>query len=660
MFSIKQKLYVVFIFTILWGIMNAVKEISHINQENIYIDNLRQITDISIELSLAIDELQKERGVSAGYIISKGNKFIDTLSQKRKETDHQLSKLERAFNTIDLTLYPNELSDKIEIYRRGIKNLLNIRSKIIQLLVTNDDSLNYYSSVNEALLNIIAISAKISEDAVISKTLSAYYNFLQIKEKSGLERAVMIEAFQQNKFEGSQFQRFIGILSAQEAYLSSFLAIADQDSIDFYNASIDSNPIVLEVQKMRDLAITKAREGDFNIDSKVWFDAITEKIALLKEIDGYLFQMSLYKLEELKIKTIDGSIPSLLIDISLSFIVSLMIFLLSKNILFSLHVGNKQIETITKSKDLSIDIEAYNNDEVGEIIESFNRMVKGFKVSITKAIVISNKAYEASMILKDNSKKLSININSERANIEIISELTSDIGISLDLIEEMAVTTTEDLNIAQATLESFARKLNNVIELIESGGTAQADLRHKVDSLTEQAAEIRNVLAIIGDIADQTNLLALNAAIEASRAGEHGKGFAVVADEIRKLAERTQKSLSEISSTTNVINQSITDISSETDRAAEENKKISENASQLIGEAKDTGVRLKGSLKTSRQLVYKNTYVATKIRELIETMSEVMTISQLNKDLAHNTNETSILLAKNSETLSVELNKFKT
>jgi methyl-accepting chemotaxis protein len=660
MFSIKQKLYVVFIFTILWGIMNAVKEISHINQENIYIDNLRQITDISIELSLAIDELQKERGVSAGYIISKGNKFIDTLSQKRKETDHQLSKLERAFNTIDLTLYPNELSDKIEIYRRGIKNLVNIRSKIIQLLVTNDDSLNYYSSVNEALLNIIAISAKISEDAVISKTLSAYYNFLQIKEKSGLERAVMIEAFQQNKFEGSQFQRFIGILSAQDAYLSSFLAIADQDSIDFYNASIDSNPIVLEVQKMRDIAITKAREGDFNIDSKVWFDAITEKIALLKEIDGYLFQMSLYKLEELKIKTIDGSIPSLLIDISLSFIVSLMIFLLSKNILFSLHVGNKQIETITKSKDLSIDIEAYNNDEVGEIIESFNRMVKGFKVSITKAIVISNKAYEASMILKDNSKKLSININSERANIEIISELTSDIGISLDLIEEMAVTTTEDLNIAQATLESFARKLNNVIELIESGGTAQADLRHKVDSLTEQAAEIRNVLAIIGDIADQTNLLALNAAIEASRAGEHGKGFAVVADEIRKLAERTQKSLSEISSTTNVINQSITDISSETDRAAEENKKISENASQLIGEAKDTGVRLKGSLKTSRQLVYKNTYVATKIRELIETMSEVMTISQLNKDLAHNTNETSILLAKNSETLSVELNKFKT
>jgi methyl-accepting chemotaxis protein len=657
--SIKQKLNIVFALTIAWGVMNAFKEISKMYNESHKLAKLEAITKLSINLSLVVDELQKERGMSAGYIGSKGTNFIDKLSKKRKLTNAQLRKLDKALNGLDYESYPTALAEKVENYRRNIKSLSSIRNKIEQVGISVADSVAYYTNLNSTLLEIISISAKISENATVAKTISAYYNFLQVKENAGIERAVMTNVFTHNKFTQSQYQKFLTLLAKQSSFLKSFLAIADDDSVNFYNVSVKGNPSFLEVQKMREIALNKALQGGFNVNPKEWFSKISKKISLLKDIDGYLYQMSVYKLEELKRKTIDDAIPSLIFDISLSIVVSLMIYFLGKNIVFSLQIGSRQIDDITKAKNLSHEVEAFNDDEVGEIIEAFNRMIQAFKISITKSIIVGNTAYDASMNLKEYAKKLSLNINTERANIETVSTLTEDIGVSLDIIEEMAVTTTEDLTSTQSVLENFVRKLNIVVELIEEGNVMQNELRGKVDSLTEQATEIRNVLTIIGDIADQTNLLALNAAIEASRAGEHGKGFAVVADEIRKLAERTQKSLAEISATTNVITQSITEISAETEKSSDENEKISSNAKELIENADSTRDRLRGTLKNSRMLVTKNTYVATKIRDLIDVMSEVLDISGINKELSQDVHRISNDLAKNSEDLNDELNHFK-
>ncbi|MEW5832895.1 MAG: methyl-accepting chemotaxis protein [Campylobacterota bacterium] len=101
--------------------------------------------------------------------------------------------------------------------------------------------------------------------------------------------------------------------------------------------------------------------------------------------------------------------------------------------------------------------------------------------------------------------------------------------------------------------------INTTVERIHTVANKEHELSINLQSLAGNAQETKQILITIGDIADQTNLLALNAAIEAARAGEHGRGFAVVADEVRKLAERTQKSLAETAATINILIQAIND-----------------------------------------------------------------------------------------------------
>ena len=139
----------------------------------------------------------------------------------------------------------------------------------------------------------------------------------------------------------------------------------------------------------------------------------------------------------------------------------------------------------------------------------------------------------------------------------------------------------ESINHIEGNLGEIKSKFSIFSNDMEKNSESNVNLLKEAENLTTYVNDIRSVLGVISDIADQTNLLALNAAIEAARAGEHGRGFAVVADEVRKLAERTQKSLSETNVSVNTTVQAVENIGIAMSNVSKSLLGMSKNSSEL-------------------------------------------------------------------------------
>lgn len=657
--KIRSKLILMIALPIIVALYFSIGEIVSKSNTLGELGQLQELSELAVKSTALVHELQKERGASALYLGSKGKEFGAELQSQRSATDQRADDFNNFLKDFDATQFDSAFRGRINGAVSAHKNLDGKRSAITGMSIATGEAIGYYTNFNSDLIEIVSSITDISTDADISMAIAAYENFIESKERAGIERAVLSNTFAANKFGNGMYNKFLSLVTKQETFVEIFEAYATEDQVRYYQNAMQSN-FVAEVETMRKTAMEKATTGNFGIDAKYWFKMITGKINILKDIENKLSD-DLKALAAEKRGDARGALVFVVIFTVVALAVTaLFTYLITRTITNSIKELYESMEELAGGQgDLTARLEVKGSDEIAETSLAFNKFIEGLHVIIkdvnTNAVQLSS----ASEQISSATEELASGADSQHKQASETATAMEEMASSVHLVFENSSKSLEASEKTSTEAEEGGRVVGQTMAGMSKIEESVQQSSEKVRELGIKSQEIGKIVGVINEIAAQTNLLALNAAIEAARAGEHGRGFEVVAEEIRKLAEQSAKStvqitdiIDEIQRETGLAADSMVSVTKEVEEGTKLSNQTGESLQNIISSIRDTSVMIKDMSEASKQQ-------ATVSDQVAKSVENISSVTKESASSAEEIASTSQELAKLADNLRLLVGKFK-
>ena len=488
--NIRNKLFLMLSLPMLGLIILSIGKLADKKDVLSEMESLTELSRLSVKISAVVHELQKERGLTAAMLGSRGERFVTELNDQRKKTDKKIDEFKVAAARQDLNKYKATFKASMDKAINNLNNLPGKREKISDISIDVKEAIGYYSSTNSDLLTVISAVPELSSNAELSLLLFSYVNLLQGKERAGIERAVLSNTFASGRFAPGMFRKFSQLVTAQKTYFNVFNKFVPEELNYFFKKKM-SGHIVDEVNAMRDKAFLFASEKSmFNVDAAYWFEMKTEEINLLKDIEDKTSDFFLSRTEAIR-HSASRSYYSLLVIIFVLLSLSVLLSILfSRRITQSLReISGKALNIALGDLEQHIDYEG--RDEIGRLANSFRRIIDSQKAKAAVAHKIAAGDLDVEVRIESGEDVLGLAMESMKKALCVKADAAREIASGNLEVHIETASEKDALGKAMITMVGNLKKSRDEVKRALSASEASLN---KASRVVEEVNRVAHIL----------------------------------------------------------------------------------------------------------------------------------------------------------------------